>query len=279
MKWNDPRKLADEYIADLADASDGLIQFQITEWEGLYEYALLEDGFLYRHNELLNVLDHRSYCHRPEWVDYESLLNQFNVSHRIASHQIDEVWFFGFPYAGFYESRMAGTDPFWCNAPELPNFRSAKRRFVIMGFNYERGVGEMLENFCHRAESIMFHAWRNHTSKKNLWNQFIRYDQVAPGIAEVGNVHFAPNSIKDYDWANETKILSRHHVWYKFPDLTGTPTFVDCREWGCSSDMDSSAQARAHHKWWLKHFPGRTGETYGISNNWLAMIANPNLVK
>ena len=28
-----------------------------------------------------------------------------------------------------------------------------------MGFNVERGVGEMLEDFGHRTESIMTHVW------------------------------------------------------------------------------------------------------------------------
>ena len=31
----------------------------------------------------------------------------------------------------------------------------AARRFVIMGYNYQRGVGEMLESFGHRSESIL----------------------------------------------------------------------------------------------------------------------------
>ena len=45
-------------------------------------------------------------------------------------------------YGGYYESIMCGPNAFWCNAPPLKGTEHANRRFVIMGFNFERGVGE-----------------------------------------------------------------------------------------------------------------------------------------
>ena len=45
----------------------------------------------------------------------------------------------------FYESIMGGAGAFWCNAPPMKNTAQCPRRFVVMGFNYERYVGEMLE--------------------------------------------------------------------------------------------------------------------------------------
>jgi hypothetical protein len=41
----------------------------------------------------------------------------------VARGEIDEIWLFGGPYFGFYESRMAGPGAFWCNAPPLPGPR------------------------------------------------------------------------------------------------------------------------------------------------------------
>jgi hypothetical protein len=38
-----------------------------------------------------------------------------------------------------------------------------------MGFSYERGVGEMLENMGHRAESIMEKTFDGLTGEDNLW--------------------------------------------------------------------------------------------------------------
>ena len=61
----------------------------------------------------------------------------------------------GFPYAGLYESVMGGAGALWCNAPPLANTGSCQRRFVIMGFSYEREVGEMLHSYNHRCESIL----------------------------------------------------------------------------------------------------------------------------
>ena len=41
-----------------------------------------------------------------------------------------------------------------------------------------------------------------HPAEANLWKVFSRYDQIAPGQAEVGMMHWAPNSVRDYDWGN-----------------------------------------------------------------------------
>ena len=93
--------------------------------------------------------------HAPQGIDYQALLERFNVLQRIERREIDEVWVMGFPYAGLYESVMGGAGAFWCNAPPLPNTDTCKRRFVIMGFSYEREVGEMLHSYNHRCESIL----------------------------------------------------------------------------------------------------------------------------
>ena len=52
---------------------------------------------------------------------------------------------------------MAGRGAYECNSDPVPGV-DCPRIFVIMGFNYERGVGEMLEDFGHRTESIMTHV-------------------------------------------------------------------------------------------------------------------------
>jgi hypothetical protein len=177
----------------------------------------------------------------------------------------------GFPYCGYYESTMGGPDAFWCNAPALGRTDQAGRRFVIMGFNYERGVGEMLEDLGHRAESIMKRVYNGRDGEANLWERFIRHDRTHPGRSECGNVHFAPNSDRDYDWGNRRQVLSYCDTWLKFPDLRGDPTLVDCRNWG-------NGDIRAHHRWWMERFPYRQGTLDEISMNWWDYIVDPNLV-
>jgi hypothetical protein len=105
-----------------------------------------------------------------------------------------------------------------------------------------------------------------------LWEKFIRYDQKYPGQAECGNVHFAPNSTRDYDWGNGRTVPSRCHTWLNFPDLSGEPQLVNCAEWG-------NGEIRHHHLWWLGHLPHVLGSTRGVANNWWQYIVNPNLVK
>jgi hypothetical protein len=205
-------------------------------------------------------------------ADYDAILNRFEILHRVARGEIDEVWIFNFPHAGFYESIMAGPGAFWCNAPPLRNTDPAQRRFVIMGFSYERGVGEMLENMGHRAESILEKTFEKVVEEDNLWRQFIQYEQTHPGQAALGNVHFAPNSARDYDWNNPATVLSTCDDWLNnFPHLTGSSRPVTAAEWG-------NGDTRQHHLWWFKHFPKVPGRKNGIHNNWWQYIANPNLV-
>ena len=198
-------------------------------------------------------------------------MRQFKLIERVNAGEIDEVWLLGFPYCGYYESIMAGPGAFWCNAPPLEGTQAAKRRFVIMGFNYERGVGEMLEDMGHRAESMLSKVFERTRGDANLWEKFCRYDKKYPGQAECGNVHFAPNSVRDYDWGSRTPVPSRADTWYKFPDLSGDPRVMTCAEWG-------DGDIRKHHVWWLRHFPHVVGETNGISWNWWEYVVDPNTI-
>ena len=48
----------------------------------------------------------------------------------------------------------------------------------------------------HRVESIMHKVYERAQGDANLWEHFTRFDKNAPGLAEVGTVHYAPNSLK-----------------------------------------------------------------------------------
>jgi hypothetical protein len=220
-------------------------------------------------------------------VDYQAILTGFNILRRVANREIDEVWVFAFPYAGFYESTMGGAGAFWCNAPPMSGTTGCSRKFVLMGFSYERGVGEMLESFCHRAESLLaktfacqdFVAWAYNpkrtpavldaTSSLNLFQRYICFDQIAPGQAAIGTIHYAPNSERDYDWNNPRQVLSNCYDWDNFPAFQNDIRQVSADEWG-------SGDIRAHHTWWLKHLPKVAGRTSGIVNNWWQYVMDPN---
>jgi len=272
MKWNNPDDLIPQYIKDIREASYGYANYDIAERIEVDKVPAKVDGFVYDPDEYLKGLQAGKGFHDPDAVDYYRILDEFKIIDRVNSGAIDEVWLFAFPYGGFYESIMGGPGAFWCNAPALEKTNHAKRRFVIMGYNYQRGVGEMIENLGHRAESIMEHVYRMQQGDANLWKRFTRYDKTHPGLAEVGIVHYSPNSDKDYDWGNKKKVKSRYHVWKNFPNLEGDPQEVDDGHWG-------QGDTRAHHLWWFGLFPHITGGKDGIAYNWWRYVIDPNTVR
>ncbi|HLY25794.1 MAG TPA: hypothetical protein VKQ72_05605 [Aggregatilineales bacterium] len=268
--WNDPDRLAQQYIEDIRWCSFGYANYQIVQRIEVDAFPVKRDGFVYTEESYWRAWQSRKF-HDPDGVDYLRLVRDFEMIERINADKIDEVWLFGFPYGGYYESIMAGPGAFWCNAPPLEGTQHAAKRFVIMGFNYERGVGEMLEDLGHRAESILMKVFERQRGDANLFERFTRYDQKFPGRAEVGNVHFAPNSVRDYDWGNRRPVQSRCDTWYRFPDLSGEARTVTCAEWG-------NGDIREHHRWWHRHFPHSVGQTNGISHNWWEYVIDPNRV-
>lgn len=270
FNWHDPAKLAEGYIDDLRTCSDGYLKYEIVERIDADWYPPKEDGFRYTEESYLKAWRGRK-RRQPDLIDYPAQIKAFELDTRSDRGEFDEVWFFAFPFAGDYESTMAGPGAFWCNSPPVPGTGHCKRRFVIMGFNYERGVDCMLENFGHRTESIMRRVYEPLGQRRNKWELFTRYDKIAPGAAHCGNVHFAPNSEKDYDWGNKRPVTSFCDDWLTYPELAGRSRTMTSADWG-NGDM------RLHHLWWLSHLPNVPGETDGVANNWWQYIVDPNLV-
>jgi hypothetical protein len=300
LGWNDADTLAAAYIEDVRAASHGELEYQVVARVERDGFPIKADGFRYDAETYLRCWHARRGFHEPDAVDYHALLHEFEVVERVNAEEIDEVWLFGFPWSGCYESLMVGPGAFWCNAPPLAQPAGCprcRRRFVVMGFNYERDVDCMLEDLGHRTESTMAHVFGGDADDagtqrrrdaasgvapslhlcvsaslpRNLWEHFTRYDLIAPGQASCGNVHFAPNSERDYDWGNPRPVLSDCDDWLSFPNLTGERRLVDCRDWG-NGDM------RLHHLWWLARLPHVAGHTDGVSNNWWIYIGDPNNV-
>jgi len=272
MNWNKVEELAKEFMSDILQVSGELVRYQIVQRIDVDAFPAKVNGYTYDAQAYLDVVSGVTPHYMPQEADYHAIIKRFNILQRVAKNEIDEVWVFNFPHAGFYESIMGGPGTFWCNAPPLKNTEASKRRFVIMGFSYERGVGEMLENMGHRAESIMEKTFENLSGDDNLWNRFIRYEKTSPGRAALGNVHFAPNSHRDYDWNNLSTVTSECDDWLNnFPNFKGVTREVNAAEWG-------NGDTRKHHVWWMKHFPKTNGRRNNIHNNWWQYIANPNHV-
>jgi hypothetical protein len=271
-RWNDPRALTDGYVADLAECSGGYVRCRVVEWQDVDAYPAKQDGFRYTNGSYLRCLAGEEPWHQPDAVDYQAILWDFEIPGRVERREVDEVWLWGFPYAGFWESTMAGRGAYFCNSPPVEGIQTA-RPFVVMGFNYERGAGEMLESFGHRVEFTMQHVYGSwEPTETHAWNRFTLYDRIAPGSAGCGNVHFAPNSEHDYDWGNRRFVWSTCDDWLHYPGLTGRRRRVNCGEWG-------GGDIRAHHRWWLRHLPRAPGRSEGKLNNWWAYVIDPDRVR
>lgn len=272
MGWHRPDDLVTACAADILTCSHGMARYQVVQRVAADEFPVKVDGYRYTPQAYLDVLRGAAQPHVPADADYADILARFNILSKISSGEIDEVWVFAFPHAGFYESSMGGAGAFWCNAPPLKNTAQCPRRFVLMGFSFERYVGEMLESFGHRTEAIMFKTFERLSGEANLWARFIRYDKSAPGQAACGNIHFAPNSDRDYDWNNPAAVSSECYDWQlNFPSFKGDVRTVTSAEWG-------SGDIRLHHQWWLTRIPHAAGRKNGVHNNWWQYIIDPNKV-
>jgi hypothetical protein len=273
MHWNRVEDLAKGFMTDILQTSGGLARYQIIQRIDLNGFPVKADGHVYDAPSYLNVIRGVNRPYEPAEVDYHAIISRFNILPLVASREIDEVWVFSFTHAVFFLSIMGGPFAFLCNAPPMAITDAARRRFIIMGFSFERGVGEMLEDMGHRAESILEKTFEGLPAIHNLWRRFIRYEKVAPGRAAVGNIHFAPNSQRDYDWNNSTSVSSECDDWlYNFPNLKGQVRTVTASDWG-------NGDIREHHKWWFRHLPKAAGRRNGILNNWWQYVMDPNHVK
>lgn len=155
--WFASDLLVQQYIDAMRLASANTLVYQVTQKIAAPKYPLLLDGRQYTNVTWAAALadDHKAFRdpHNAYMLaDYNRIIQDFNLIQLVLDNKIDEVWMFGGPYFGFYESRMVGQNAFWVNGPGME--RNC-RRFVIMGFNYQRSVREMVHDFGHRSESIL----------------------------------------------------------------------------------------------------------------------------
>jgi hypothetical protein len=155
--WNNTDNLVQNYIAAMQQASANMLLYRVVNKLVVVKYPLLQDGRQYDDTTWKLALGDDTKAFRDSHgsymlADYQRIIQDFNLLQQVQSQQIDEVWMFGGPYFGFYESSMVGKGAFWCNGPGMER---DCRRFVIMGYNYQRDVREMVHDFGHRAESIL----------------------------------------------------------------------------------------------------------------------------
>jgi hypothetical protein len=268
--WRDPLALAGSYMQDVSDASGGFIQYRIVEWNVVNEFQKKTDGFTYTPESYVKCLrlwqsgSKSDPWHQPDGTDYAVSIERHKLVARVESGEIDEVWWFGAPWMGWFESSMAGQGAFYINGGVFDRV-PCKRPFIIMGFSYEREVACMLEDLCHRTEATMsrvYGGWKV-DQLTTTWARFAANAHQSNGVAAVGTCHYPPNGVRDYDFSNPRTVQSSADDWLNFPVLTGATKPVSRDTWG------GPDYHRNYIKWWFSHLPkAPTVNADGRQNNW-----------
>lgn len=284
--WQDPRKLVADVMGGLNEANGGTVKYQVAEWRDINGFFPFQDGFKYTADGYIKIYDDYvkshggdsyGYWSSPAWhgpdltADYESIISENRFIPDINSGKFDEVFLLAPPMTGFYESRMVGPGAVFCNSPPItgtPASRLSQRNFIIQTVGWERDVGMQFENVGHRSEFILENVFNSHShalSGINHWKELTR--NMTDGNAVCGNVHFAPNSVADYDWGNPTPVWSSCDDWLNFPRLTGAKKLMTAADWG-------GGDIAKHHRWWFRHFPKAAGfDPDGMLFNWWGYVS------
>ena len=264
LNWNDPKRLAEAFARNVEAVSDGFVHYNIVQWRDLDEIPQKIDGFRYGIEQYVLNWQSGGAWHSPDTANYVQLLGEQGVPDLIDQDVIDEVWLFGGPYFGYWESSMAGPGAFYINGPPYPQVPSS-RPFAVMGFNYERGDAEMLHSLGHRIESSVsrvFGGW-NIQQPQTDWDRFTaNVTQTQSGPYGVGSIHYPANGRSDYDYDSRGQVESTAADWENYPDLTGDTTLVSASAWG--------ATHLGYMKYWMEHLPSARGlhAQTGRVNNW-----------
>lgn len=198
--------------------------------------------------------------------DYKKILTgDVNICDYVDNRGVKQVWMWSYHFGDIApdESNMSmGTrsKSFWdtldyvdiSNSNRINDMPICQNTYTLYNYNYERALGELLENHGHQLE-ILF-DWLQ-------WWVISRYKEVyflgqdPPVVARCGWIHSPPNTTAEYDWNNPKEVLSSCEDWKPDdPDRGGTSKLVSCHTWqGASCDGDGGV---AFKVWWMQNMPG-----------------------
>lgn len=280
---NDPIALTSQVVADLKASSHGLVNYQVVDSQVVDAYPYLKDGFRYDDASYdlamtTGVFHNEQHGFPNSGFDYNRFIADNGIAARIESGEIDEVWLWtgNTDASGTWESTMAGDGAYWVNSPPVAGVDSS-RAFVVMGWNFERGVAEALHSYGHRTESIMSRAYgRWRPDQDDNWSKFALLDKDAPGLGGVGNVHYPVNSVAEYRYDEPKVVVSNADDWYNYPNFLGTTRRFNSSEWS-PTHVDPE---RDYLNWWYDHMPHMAGlGNDGYLANWWRYIADVDQFK
>jgi hypothetical protein len=191
-------------------------------------------------------------------TDYGAIMRRINARDLVEKQGVKEIWIWGY-HGGvldLWESNMSSPFGDVSNSDRNPNDLPVfDRTYTVYHYNYGRGLGEMLENHMHQLEHLLNHVDGRDTtppekwSELLFWGKFVGSDashKIVTHPARCGWTHYAPNSEKDYDWANPRYVETDIEDWK--PDGIGKTQRMNADRW----DRDPV-------KWriyWMQAIPG-----------------------
>ena len=218
--------------------------------------------------------------------DYQRLLNKCNLVELRKLGAFDMVWVFGIDPLSMYESAMIGDAAFWINGREV---HADCENFAMFGMTFSRPDGA-LEDFCHMCECMMNYTYGvpmqeysnriqfSDFSELNTWQKFYLCQHNSPvynKVYGVGQVHFSPNSTRDYEWQSNTPVQSYHRSFLEdYPNVTNKKvTAFTAGEYFADGDCPGDFALIRHHIWWMQHMPHYKGrDENGYRHNWWEYI-------
>ncbi len=239
--------------------------------------------------------------------DYEYIIDKLNLIERRKNKEFDEVWIVNVDPALTYESIMVGKNAFWINGTPIEkdcepfkmiNVSIARpdTNLECFGHATEQLLNEVYKNtYYHKYNPLNWNSnsttiEQNDYARLNFFQKFMLTEEENTvkdsGLVGVGNMHFSPNSTKDYEWNNtEKQVNSKYDEWLDYPNLKtarSTTIFSPSIYMNKAEDLAGTiSEARLHHRWWFSLIPHHTGVTKeGYSNNWWDYyISNKHVVE
>jgi hypothetical protein len=268
--WGDPIALNTAYVADVATASAGVVDQTIVRTSIVRDYPVKVGGFKFTNAEYIGCLVDSSADYCDDLIDYAAVLATAydpafgSACDALRHRRIDEVWLWGGPWFGYHEFEIS-TPSSLCPG--------VNRTFAVMGFSYERGIGEMVHDLGHRAEYLIpqgigYATWDRFDGQRWRYAEDFycppapdaTHPEVDPPVGHAGNPHFPPNAYCHYQYDRDYPVLSDADDWANFPNLTGAQTIVNASTWGATQE--------GFMVWWLGRFPRHSGKSSVGYHDW-----------
>jgi|GEM_PF-2886217 len=268
-----------------------------TGWIDFYEFGISYDGVD------LDISD--ADASAPEGLsdpaDHIKILNDVNICNYVENLLVKEVWIWMYHTTKIYPVESYQRGPYGGVGNGYMDLPLCQKTYTVYDYNYQRGLGEALEDHTHHIERIFDYVdrnlwWENINSFTGGASEFRPNNLGLP--LRCGWTHCPPNVIispnqcgvnpdypqscmcEGYNWFSERTVLSGCEDWR--PDGSGEKTSVNCHTWSDSPDCrdytDPFKDGNVGFKiWWMQNIPGKSnGLTYDgkMMRNWWDFVGD-----